>query len=333
MSPLQHYTEIIAVLQFFIAVVEGRVSKLTSGGHFKKRWVRLLAVAVCLSTMTTLATVNWAQAVPQFTVQLGVVSNVFKDGPVTICEKVPAFMQRWLNCFLETGDVKDAPRAGRPPKIPDAEARLAAEIFCGGYTTTINVDGAQVPQRKYYSSLPEAIAKDTRVQNLVQQRDATSEQLLNAIHRVAPEVKQHSVTFRHMLSSAEKAHRWNTAGGLLARHRVDPSLLDRMVFIDETTILTQGLKREHIKVWVNTSDTSFKDFTSVPGKPSDPVKAHVIAAVSAHPYYQPTNGLVYMEFTTGTTNIKRLHNLRQDGSTTTPSYVYTVGAVTLCELV
>lgn len=307
------------------------MSRPTPGGHFKQKWGRLLAVAVCLSCMGTAGTLSYTQAASRFNIQLGVVNNVFKDNPVTICERVPDFLKRWFNCFLETGDVQDAPRAGRPPKVPDAEARHAAEIFCGGYTTTINVDGTQVPQRKYYGSMVDAIAKDPRLQSKVQQLGVTAAQLLRAIHRVAPEVQQRSVNFRHMLSPAEKAHRFSTAAGLLARNQTDPSLLDSMVFIDETTILTHGLKREHIKVWVNTSDTTFKDFTGVPGKPSAPVKAHVIAAVSAHPFYAATNGLVYMEFTTGTTNIKRLHNWRQDGSTTTPYYVYTVGAVTFVE--
>jgi hypothetical protein len=284
-----------------------------------------------MSCMTAAGVVDYSQAGHDFKVQLRFFNNMFKGEPITICEHAPKFIQRWFDCFQKYGNVEDAPRAGRPPKVPDAEARVAAEILCAGYPVTINVDGHQVVQQKHYTTLPEAINANPRLSSMLQQYDVTSQQLLNAIHRVAPEVKQHRVSFRHLLTDDEKAHRWNVAASLRARHLTDSTLLDRMVFIDETTILTHGLKREHIEVWVNTSDTSFKDYTGVPGKPGDPVKAHVIAAVSAHPVYQAQRGVVYMDFTTGTSDIKRLKNLRQDGSTTTPYYVYTVSVVTFVE--
>lgn len=284
-----------------------------------------------MSCITTAGVVDYSQAGHDFKVQLRFFNNMFTKEPVTICEHAPKFIQRWFHCFQKHGNVEDAPRAGRPPKVPDDEARVAAEILCRGYSVTINVDGHQVVQQKHYTTLPAAIADNPRLHNMLQQYGVTSEQLLNAIHRVAPEVKQHRVSFRHLLTDDEKAHRWNVAASLRARHLGDSTLLDRMVFADETTILTHGLKREHIEVWVNTSDATFKDYTGVPGKSGDPVKAHVIAAVSAHPAYQAQRGVVYMDFTTGTSDIKRLKNLRRDGSTTTPYYEYTVSVVTLVE--
>jgi hypothetical protein len=68
---------------------------------------------------------------------------------------------------------------------------------------------------------------------------------------------------------------------------IDPSLLNRTMFIDETTIQTHGLKHDHIEVWVNSSDTRFHAFHGVPWKAWDPVKVHVIAASLPTPTMMP----------------------------------------------
>jgi hypothetical protein len=307
------------------------VRKRTPGGHFKKNWVRLLAVAAAMSCMSSLGVVNFREAGHVFQVRLGVFNTVYNTEPVSISEHPPTFVERWWQHFKTHRDVDDAHRPGRPPKIPNDVALHAAEILCRGYTITRNVDGRQIVEQKFYSTLPEAVGANAELRAVLLQYSETNEQLLHAVHRVAPEVEQRRVSFRHMLSPEEKTHRSTVAAGLLTRYQTDPTLLDKMVFIDETTLLTHGLKREHIKVWVNGSDTSFKDYTSVPGRAGDPVKAHVIAAVSAHPAFQDKHGLVYFDFTTGTSFIKRLENKRQDGSTPDPRFVYTVSIVTLGE--
>jgi hypothetical protein len=75
---------------------------------------------------------------------------------------------------------------------------------------------------------------------------------------------------------------------------------------------------------------NFNDVCPLPvGHNKEPVKVHIIAAVSAHPAFESTNGLVYVEFTTGTTHIKRRHNKRMDGSTRVDNYSYQVGGVAL----
>jgi hypothetical protein len=307
------------------------VRKHTPGGHFKKKWVRLLAEAAAMSCMSALGAVNYTQAGHVFEVRLGVFNTVYPGEPVSIGERASRFVQRWWEHFFTHGNVDDAQRTGRPPKIPDDVAWHAAEILCRGYTVTRNVDGRQIVEQKYYSTLPEAIAANAELRDVLLQFSVKPDQLLHAMRRVAPELERHRVSFRHMLSPTEKAHRSTVAAGLRTWYQNDRNLLDNMVFVDETTILTQGLKREHIEVWVNGSDTNFKDYTSVPGKAGDPVKAHVIAAVSAHPSFQDKHGLVCFDFTTGTSFIKRLKNKRQDGSTPNPHFEYTVSAVTLGE--
>lgn len=297
-------------------------------GHYKPKWLRLLAVALAMAFTTGMVT-NYTQAGRVLQVQLGYFNTQFPNQAAKLSEPPKTFVQRCYEKFLATGDVEDAPRSGRPPKIPDAIAKDAAETICRGYTVQQTTPQGVVTVRKYFSTMGEAIAANETLQGYLCQYHATQDQLLDAIHRAAPDMVQRRVSFRHHLSHAETAKRQKVAGDLLAWQQTDPTLLPRMVFIDETTIQTHGLKHDHIQVWVNRTDTTFHDFHGVPGKAWDPIKAHVVAAVSAHPAYAETHGLVYMDFTTGTTDIKRRWNKRLDGSTASPNFVYTVSVLLL----
>lgn len=294
---------------------------------YKPTWVRILAVASAIACLAGGA-VNLTRAGQVFEVKLQYFNTVFKDQQ-QLSEPSATFVSRWYDRFRESGDVDDAPKTGRPPKIPDDQAKQAAAIISAGYTAEVPVRGQLLQQHKYFRTVPEAIAHEDALRIITTTYDATPTQLLNAIHRVAPELVQRRVTFRHRLSDSEKAHRQRVATDLLARHHTDPTLIPRMVFVDETTIQTHGLKKDHVVVWVNGSDPGFHDYHGVPGKSWDPVKVHVIAAVSAHPAYDSTRGLVYVEFTTGTTDIRRRINKRLDGSTTVPNFKYTVSALLL----
>lgn len=310
------------------AVAERRVRQCFPHQHYKPTWARLLAVAVAMSCMAG-GVVNYTKAGQMLEVKLGYFNTVFEREPADLSEPASDFVKRWFHNFRTKGNVDDAPRSGRPPKIPDLAAREAAEILSAGYTVQRTVRQQPVVEHKYFSTVAEAVASNTILQQTLRTYAATPEQLLDAIHRVAPDVERRRVTFRHQLSTGEMSKRTTVAAGLLQRYHADPNLLQRMVFIDETTILTHSLKHEHIDVWVNRSDPTFHDFHGVPGKAWDPVKVHVIAAVTAHPSYQGTHGLVYMEFTTGTTDIARRVNKRLDGSTASAHFTYLVSDLLL----
>lgn len=310
------------------AVAERRVRQCFPLAHYKPTWARLLAVAVAMSCMAS-GVVNYTKAGHLLEVKLGYFNTVLENEPAHLREPASDFVKRWYQNFRTKGNVDDAQRSGRPPKIPDSKAREAAEIVSRGYYVERTISHQRVVERKYFSTMAEAVAYNATLQHTLRTYTATHEQLLDAIHRVAPEVVHRRVTFRHQLSPAEMGKRTSVAAGLLARYHTDPNLLTRMVFIDETTILTHSLKHEHIEVWVNSTDPTFHDFHGVPGKAWNPVKVHVIAAVTAHPYYQGSGGLVYVDFTTGTTNIARRVNKRVDGSTASAHFVYLVSELLL----
>ena len=297
-------------------------------GHYKPKWMRLMAVAVAMACAAGGA-VNYTKAGQVFQVQMGYFQNQFPDQQAKLSEPASAFVKRWWEGFRTKGNVDDDPKPGRPPKIPDAKAREAAEIIFRGYPVQHTVHQQVVTDVKYFYSVAEAIAYSATLRDTLRDYKATPEQPLSAMHRAAPSMVRRRVTFRHHLAEDEEAKRRRVAADLLVWLHIDPSLLNRTMFIDETTIQTHGLKHDHIEVWVNSSDTRFHDFHGVPGKAWDPVKVHVIAAVTAHPHYDALGGLVYVEFTTGTTNIKRRVNKRLDGSTRSPDFKYLVSALPL----
>ena len=215
---------------------------------------------------------NYTKAGQVYQVQMGYFQTQFPDQPAKLSEPGSAFVKRWWERFRTKGNVDDDPKSGRPPKIPDDKAREAAKIVCRGYTVQHTVRQEIVTELKYFSSVAEAIAYSATLHDTLRDYKATPQQLLSAMHRAAPSLVQRRVTFRHHLAEDEEAKRKSVADDLLVWLQNDPSLLTRMVFIDETTIQTHGLKHDHIQVWMNSSDTRFHDFHGVPGKSWDPVR-------------------------------------------------------------
>lgn len=289
--------------------------------HYKPLWMRVLAVGAVMATLTA-GTVNYNKAGQLLQVQIGKFNNMYPEQQAQLHEAPEHFTERWFEGLTTRGSLDDAPKSGRPHKINDSAALAVANILSAGYPYTYTIRGQQVTHHKYFTSVPEAVKQSQYIRDLTTELNVTTEQLRVAVHRVAPEVEYRRVSFKHMLTPAQKAKRMSVSAGLLARHHSDPALLHRMVFVDESSILTHGLKHDHVQVWVNHSDARFRDYHGVPGSLLKPVKAHVVAAVSAHPAFASASGLVYMDFTTGTTAIRRRINKRLDGSQTVPDYVY-----------
>lgn len=286
-------------------------------------------MASVILTASATGIVNYTQAGAMLKANLPTYNTMFPKEQASLGEAPATFAKRWYTTFKKTGAVNDNPRAGRPHKIPDEKALQAAKILAQGYNVTYTVRRRQVEELKNFSTINEAVHASDTLRAMLDEVNATPEQLLEAIHRVAPELHHRRLIFRHSLSAAEKLKRQQVSRDLLARHQLDPRFLQRLVFIDETTIQTYGYKKDHIEVWVNSSDTTIKDYHGVPGKAWAPVKAHVIAAVTAHPAFQSVGGLVYMDFTTGTTDIKRRINKRLDGSQHVSDFKYNVSVLPL----
>jgi hypothetical protein len=303
-----------------------RVRRCLPNSHYKPLWMKVLAVGAVISTLTA-GSINYNKAGQLLQVQIGHFNNMFPEQEAHLREQPDVFAERWFGAVTTRGSLDDAPRAGRPYKINDTTALAVANVLGAGYDYHFNIRGQPVIHHKFFTSVSEAVKQSQYLRDVKTEHNATNEQIRVAAHRVAPDLKYRKLVFKHLLTSTEKAHRLSVAASLLARHHSDPTFLHRMVFVDESSILTHGLKHDHVHVWVNGSDARFQDYHGVAGSLTHPVKAHVIAAVSAHPEFASAGGLVYMEFTTGTTSIHRRINKRLDGSQAVPDYAYWVSVL------
>jgi hypothetical protein len=76
-------------------------------------------------------------------------------------------------------------------------------------------------------------------------------------------------------------------------------------------IVLAGGNHDHVYAWCDEHDVNFADTCPLPvPNKKHPAKVHIIAAVSAHPAFAATNGLVYVDFTTGSSHSHRCHNKR-----------------------
>lgn len=300
--------------------------------HYKPMWVRWLAVFVVVAVGAAAADSPeaWQAATATFTAQKEQWEKVFENLPH--CGKIsrpPRFMRRWFeNVKAGNHTCEDAHRSGRPRVVPPAVAKRAAEIVKKGRWVKVQSRRGAQHRLVYYTSIQEAVDHSSELQSILADHHINVEQLRAAMHDADPDLVRRRLTFKRALSKEEKADRVKTSKALLREYEQDPSLLQRMVFIDETSIVLQGGGHEAVAVWCDKNDVNFNDVCPLPvPNKSNPTKVHIIVAVSAHPAFANKNGLVYVEFTTGTSHIQRRHNKRMDGGEKIGNWVYQVGAV------
>lgn len=297
--------------------------------HYKPLWARFWALFVCLSLGVTAASdpALWAIATETFSVERAALEAQYKALPR--CgepSRVRRFMQRWLSKW-EQGNFTcaDELRIGRKRLLSVEEAQKAADLIKKGKWIKVKVRNKVQHRLVYYTSIQDAIDNCPEVADICTRNNITAEQLREAMHYVDPDLVRKRITFKRRLSKEEKADRVQTAEAMLQRLSEDPSMLERMVFIDETSVVLLGDNHDHVHAWCDKHDVNFHDVCPLPAvSTSNPLKVHLIAAVSAHPAFAATKGLVYVEVTTGTTYIKRRHNRRLDGSTKVSDYNYQV---------
>ena len=300
--------------------------------HYKPMWARWLAVFVCVTAGVTAAASPevWRAATVSFVEQLEQWEKVYTFLPH--CGKISRpgrFVQRWYDKFLGGNyTLEDAARSGRPRLLSLKEAQRAADFVKKGRWVKVKARKGTHHRLVYFTSIQDAVDHTPELQKILEDNQISVAQLRAAMHAADPDLVRRRITFKRALSKEEKEERVKTAQELIQQYERDPSFLQNMIFIDETSIVLQGGGHEHVAVWCDKHDVDFNDVCPLPiGHKQEPTKVHIIAAVSAHPAFKASNGLVYVDFTTGTSHIHRRHNRRMDGSTRVPDYSYQVGGV------
>lgn len=234
------------------------------------------------------------------------------------------YLKRYWENFHDDGSVFDAPRPGRRRKISREDALIAAGLVKQGKTTTKTVGRREMTYIRYYTSIAQAVRECPVLGQICHDYQATPEQLLAAMHYWDPTLVRRKVFLKHTFTPAELEERAAYAADMLQRYAADPTFLLHTIYIDEASILVSDKIQSDVHVWCEAHDLNFTDVCPISLNKKDKIMVRWICAVSAHPAFAKTSGLVYIDFTTGTTDIKRRTNQRTDGNPI-PDWVYQVG--------
>jgi hypothetical protein len=159
-----------------------------------------------------------------------------------------------------------------------------------------------VPVHLFYGSVEEALQRSVGMGELLLQAGVTRKTLLKRMHKADPDLVQRTIYYKlqHTLDGMQQ--RMRVAAANLERAAADPNFLRRVVWIDEATIWLVNNKHYKRRVWCDAHDWDTHWVVRCPMlAKKKPVKAHIMCGVN----YEL--GPFFIEFTTGTTKIRRLH--------------------------
>ena len=232
----------------------------------------------------------------------------------------------WRN-FNKYGGLGDAPRMPRACKIPMTEALKAANLVKAGQPVTTRIRGEDITYHSYYTSIQQACEKCPALEEIRAAHNASHAQLLDAMHKADKSLVYRKIFFKHTLTPSELEERSAFGEDMLSRLEADPNFYKNIIFIDEASIVISDKTRSDVHAWCDKHDLSFTDVCPIPVHKGEEITVRWICAVSAHEAFEAKGGLVYFEFTTGTTDIHRRTNTKLDGSTRDHSFAYTVSVL------
>ena len=224
-------------------------------------------------------------------------------GIVDLPLDLPDFIQRHANKFLTTGSVQDLPRAHRNLKVPDAEVLRCATAFKGGYTreTAIDADG-EVPGVRHYffTSMAEACEQCETLRAVMRKYDCSAHYLLKRMKKLDKNLKRVRLDYKIRLTDKQIASRQAAAAKMLSHHNQDPEYLQHVCWVDEWHMWCTA-RDANLKVWADAHDARVHQVLPTPQLKSTekPICIRCVAVVNA------ILGPIHMEFTTGTTDLKR----------------------------
>jgi transposase-like protein len=228
-------------------------------------------------------------------------------------------MENTWKKWNRTLSLEDAPRSGRPHKVPEAAAKEAAELITQGIWYSVVKHGREFREKRGYTTIRDACRQLQRLQDIKQQYGVDDAGLLRAMQAAVPGLTRRTLFFKRKFTADELATRLSLATWLLqtmpAGEAERKAWLDRMVWIDEGGVALTDYKKKSVKVWCMKHDVNIHSLVHAPWmKGQKECKVHFIIAVTSHPAFAGTNGVVHWDFTTGTTDIRRRKNtMGQEG--------------------
>lgn len=225
----------------------------------------------------------------------------------TVKMRTDKFIRFWFERFLDEGTLVDHKIKRIPKSITEEEALNASVWLKTGYW--IQMQGSRPGHirwvHRWYPSIRRACRKCPELKAIRDKYGLSNKQLLYELRKYDPSLRRRKLYCKYEFDDEMLQRRQTRAKSLLKRANRDSTFLDRCYFIDECTIwLTDEIKKG-MMVYCDAHDQGIHSVLHYEKLQEDkPIRVHLIAVVNA------VHGCVYLEFTTGTDDIQRKHNLK-----------------------
>lgn len=199
--------------------------------------------------------------------------------------------------------------------IPGDEAKLASCLLKTGYVErTPNGHGRFNEEHHYFTSLTSALEQCPPLRGIYEKYSAmcdkvTPELFMAALYKWDPLLRERRIHIKYALDEELKEQRQTKADYFFKQAKNNPEWLKRIFFVDECGINFDHEIRKGVTVYCDAHDKGYRfviPFQKLQANRA--IKVKVMGAVNM------LTGPVFLEFTTGTTDVQRMHNVSDDGT-------------------
>jgi hypothetical protein len=295
-----------------------------SGHNRHTNDTRQLAVIACAKAWQA-GQVSWAAAARIY-------AELPREHHPDAAEEVstPVLQRAWQN-FLQHSNLKDAPRPGRPVIISKEDALAASELLKKGKSLVRHIRGGISEYVVYFTTVNEAIRLVPDLKAIMDKYNVSPHQLYLAMKREDPYLERRTVVLRPGFTQQQMLGRQVWCRDVVVEMGdtvpEQKAWWQDVVQMDEGKFTYTTKSKQHVRVYHDSREPLLCDFVRLPEVQGEQeLSVHFVICVTPHPAFVETNGLVYLEFTTGTDYIKRLHNTM--GQTEYEAFEYMVSNFT-----
>jgi hypothetical protein len=232
----------------------------------------------------------------------------WKDAAGKLGEDKRKFINRCGQRFVATGGVHYQKRRSskhKPCTITTEEALLASKIVkAGRWIDVKDSKGNYIGHVfRHYPLVSRTVRHNSALRAIKDKYNLTCKQLLYHMKLADPKLRRHRIRMKRPVADDWLHRRMVRGQSLYNRCQTDPGWRERCHFVDECSVWIDEVALGGVSVWCGADDKTFHQAIHYNNAAnSQPVKVRFIAVVN------PKHGAVYLEFTTGTHDIVRLHN-------------------------
>ena len=212
------------------------------------------------------------------------------------------FIRYQVDKLYEKATLRDVVDHPRPPKMPDAKIKEAADIMAKGYTLPCMDDSTgQLNvwyEVRHFTSMAQATRLSPELYQMMVEFDVTPRYLLDRMHEVCPNLVFSALPIKMELSPQQKHARQDYSAWMLEQLKADPLFLHKIIWGDESRIYVGKELDGKLKVYHYTGQAD----AAGPGEclllnKENMMRIDIVLFVNA------LWGCCHVEFLTGTTNI------------------------------